>query len=111
MMRGHGKCFMNIKDLAKAYERLLEAEQAYIDGRHSTAIAKIGGAFTSLALAYEKGVISTDEWKKLNGALYHVREAIISFSPVEELIDKVDIAKKMFFDKILEKYYQCMRYK
>lgn len=102
------KCELYVKDLAKAMERLTEAVQAYVSGRYDTALAKIGAAFTSLALAYSKGVIDKEKWKELSGALYSVRDSILSFDPMKEVVSKGDSVRDKIMRALLEKYQECI---
>jgi len=103
------KCELRIKNLLKTLERIEDAEQAYIDGNLAAAIARIGGAFTSLALAYAKGEITKDEWKNLVGLLHGVREAIIRGDPLESIIDRIEKASDLLRRRTLEKFDKCMR--
>jgi len=103
------KCELRIKNLLKTLERIEDAEQAYTDGNIAAAIARAGGAFTSLALAYAKGEITKDEWKELSRTLYGVREAILRGDPLKDVIDRIEKASDILRRYALEKFEKCMR--
>jgi len=103
------KCVGQVKYLVKVLERLDEAEALYGESRVYGALGKVGGAYTSLALAYAKGVIDKDEWKEISGALFRVRENMLKERDLKEVLDSIDRARKVVSDKMFEMVVKCAR--
>jgi len=102
------ECAKMAKILDKILERLDEAEALYGENRTYAALGKVGGAFTSLALAYSKGYISKDEWKELSGLLYGVRASVLEEKPFKDFLNILDKTRKALFEKMIEKVSKCL---
>ena len=99
-------CFTKLKDLEKTEERIIRANEMYRHGDVGVALDLVGTAFTSLALAYRKNVINTDDWKELSRALRELKEVIESEESIAKINmytdSAVDTIKMIMFEKLGE---------
>jgi len=103
------KCESFVRPLSKVLERLDEAEALYGVDRVYAALAKIGAAYTSLALAYSKGVITKDEWKELSPYLFGARQSIVEKKDLEDVLGVLDKAREKIERVMFEKFTACLK--
>ena len=103
------KCEKLVAPLSKILERLDEAEALYGVDRIYAALAKIGAAYTSLALAYSKGVIDKEEWKELSSRLFGARQAVLEKRDLKDVIEMIDKARGAIERKMFEKFTECLK--
>ena len=103
------KCENFIRPLSKVLERLDEAEALYGVDRVYGALAKIGAAYTSLALAYSKGVITKDEWKELSPYLFRARQSILEKRDLKDVLEALDKARDRIERVMFEKFTRCLK--
>ena len=101
------KCLDEAEKLVKLLERLDEAEVAYGTNQKYLAAAKVGAAWTSLALAYAKGVIDYKEYKSLSGYLAKIRSDILSGTSYKDLLNDLESARRKVIQKFESKVTEC----
>jgi len=101
------KCLDQAEKLIKVLERLDEAEVAYGTNQRYLAASKIGGAWTSLALAYARGVIDFDEYKSIARELRKIREDTLANASYEQFLKDLDAARERILRKFEGKVLQC----
>ena len=101
------KCLDKAEKLVKLLERLDEAEVAYGTNQRYLAAAKVGAAWTSLALAYAKGVIDYQEYRNLAGYLAKLRSDILSGVSFEDLLKDLESTRHKVIQKFESKVMEC----
>ena len=101
------KCLDKAEKLVKLLERLDEAEVAYGTNQRYLAAAKVGAAWTSLALAYARGVIDYQEYKNLGGYLDKIRSDILSGESYDEFLKDLESARHKVIQKFESKVMEC----